>query len=208
MTHLDPELLYSAAIDAAPLTAEAAEHLASCATCRAAVAELQTLARDLAVIRASEPSPAALERYYAVYIHVQQQPSGLGAIWQNLKAMLVWDSRQEPALQGVRSAAAGSPSFRLLYATDQAEIEMLVEPEGEVFRTQGEIIPQDDEETASSAVAPALIQWIDRDGLVRYETESDARGLFSQRNIAPGTYRLSIVSAVSPIIEIEALEIM
>jgi hypothetical protein len=207
MTHLDPGLLSSAALDAKPLGGEDADHLAGCDECRVALAEMQVMARDLAVMRTYEPAPAALARYYEAFAHVQPQPTGLAAMWRTFKAMLVWDSRQEPALQGVRSGISGA-SFRLLYATDQAEVEMLVEPEGRFFRTQGEIIPQDDEETPARVLTPALIQWIDSEGRVRYETESDVRGLFSQRNIAPGTYRLSIVSAVSPMIEIEALEIM
>jgi hypothetical protein len=207
MTHLDPGLLYTAAIEAQPLTGEDAAHLAGCATCRDKLAEIELLMGDIAIMRRSAPSAVALERYYAAFAHVEQQPAGLQAIWQSLKAMLVWDSRQEPALQGVRSGAT-SASFRLLYATDRAEVEMLVEPEGRFFRTQGEIIAQDDEETAGGLAAPALIQWIDKDGSIRYETESDARGLFSLRNIMPGTYRLSIFSPVSPMLEIEALEIM
>jgi hypothetical protein len=207
MTHLDPGILYSAALNAEPLGGEAADHLAGCEECGAALAELQGIARDLTVMRTYEPAPAALERYYATFAHVQQQPEGLVALWRSFKAMLVWDSRQEPALQGIRGGISGT-SFRLLYATDQAEVEMLVEPEGRFFRTQGEIIAQEDDETPAGALTPALIQWIDSEGRVRYETESDVRGLFSQRNIMPGTYRLSIVSAVSPMIEIEALEIM
>jgi hypothetical protein len=123
-------------------------------------------------------------------------------LWRRLTALLAWDSRQQPALQGVRSAGA-SNAFRLLYATEQAEVEILVEPEGHLFRTQGEIVTLDD-----LAMTPALIQWFDAGGTIRYETESDPSGLFSLRNIVPGTYRLSIVSAASDIIEIEALEIM
>jgi len=206
MTHLPPHLLYNHAFEAAPLAREAEQHLAACAACRDALADLQTLAHELYVMRASQPSAAALNSYYAAQAHIQQQPSRLVAAWRSISAMLAWDSRMQPALQGVRSGA-GNTGYRLLYATDDAEVELLIEPEGRAFRTQGEIIASGEQEAAGAALTPALIQWIDPQGDVRYETESDASGLFSLRNIAPGTYRLSIVSAASDTIEIEALEI-
>ncbi len=206
MTHLPPHLLFNHAFDAAPLASDIEQHLAACAACRDALADLQTLAHELSVMRASEPSAAALGRYYAAQEHIQQQPSRLAAVWHSITAMLTWDSRQQPALQGVRSGTGGT-GYRLLYAADQAEVELLIEPEGRAFRTQGEIIASGESEGAAETLTPALVQWIDPQGDVRYETESDASGLFSLRNVAPGTYRLSIVSAASDIIEIEALEI-
>ena len=206
MMHLPPHLLYNHAFDAAPLASETEQHIAACAACRDALADLQTLAHELSVLRVSQPSAAALDRYYAAQANIQQQPSRLVAAWRSLTAILAWDSRMQPALQGVRSGA-GNTGYRLLYATEQAEVELLIEPDGRVFRTQGEIIASGESGTGETSLTPALVQWIDPQGDVRYETESDASGLFSLRNIAPGTYRLSIVSAASDTIEIEALEI-
>jgi hypothetical protein len=202
MMHLDPEQLYSSVFDRAPLGGEDEQHLATCPACRQALADLSELAIELATARASQPSLVALDHYYELFTQVRPAPARGLAFWRSLTAMLAWDSRQQPSLQGVRSGGAGN-AFRLLYATEQAEVEILVEPEGHLFRTQGEIVTLDD-----LAMTPALIQWFDAGGSVRYETESDPSGLFSLRNIAPGTYRLSIVSAASDIIEIEALEIM
>jgi hypothetical protein len=202
MMHLDPEQLYSSVFDRTPLGAEDEQHLANCPGCRQALADLRELAAELAAARASQPSLVALDHYYELFTQVRPVPAPGLALWRRLTALLAWDSRQQPALQGVRSAGA-SNAFRLLYATEQAEVEILVEPEGHLFRTQGEIVTLDD-----LAMTPALIQWFDAGGTIRYETESDPSGLFSLRNIVPGTYRLSIVSAASDIIEIEALEIM
>jgi hypothetical protein len=202
MMHLDPEQLYSSVFDRTPLGEDDEKHLATCPACREAMVDLRALAAELATARASQPSLVALDHYYELFTQVRPAPARGLALWRSLTAMLTWDSRQQPSLQGVRSAGA-SNAFRLLYATEQAEVEILVEPEGHLFRTQGEIVTLDD-----LAMTPALIQWFDAGGSVRYETESDPSGLFSLRNIAPGTYRLSIVSAASDIIEIEALEIM
>jgi hypothetical protein len=207
MMHLPPYLLFAVAFDSQPLESDAEQHLAVCDACRQDLKDLRALAQELSVMRASQPSAAALDRYYAAQAHIQQQPSRLATVWRSITAILAWDSRQQPALQGVRSGA-GSAAYRLLYATEQAEVELLIEPEGRAFRTQGEIIANGELQAADTPLTPALIQWIDPKGDVRYETESDASGLFSLRNIAPGTYRLSIVSAASDIIEIEALEIM
>jgi hypothetical protein len=202
MMHLDPEQLYTSVFDHAPLGAEDEQHLAACPACRQSLADLRELAAELATARASQPSLVALDHYYELFTQVRPVAARGLALWRRLTALLAWDSRQQPALQGVRSVGA-SNAFRLLYATEQAEVEILVEPEGHLFRTQGEIVTLDD-----LAMTPALIQWFDAGGTVRYETESDPSGLFSLRNIVPGTYRLSIVSAASDIIEIEALEIM
>jgi anti-sigma factor RsiW len=207
MTHLDPGQLYAAVFDATSLGSEDEQHLASCGHCRKELANLKVLAYEFALARSSEPSESTMERYYALFSHVQQQPARSANFWRTIKAMLTWDSRQQALLQGVRSSGAGA-AYRLLYATHQAEVELLVEPDAHGFRTQGEIIARHERAPSGIPSLPALIQWFDARGAVRYETESDASGLFSLRNIVPGTYRLAIVSAASDVIEIEALEIM
>jgi hypothetical protein len=206
MTHLDPGQLYAAVFDSAALGSDVEQHLSACGHCRKELTNLQVLAKEFALARTAAPSEAAIERYCSLFSQVQRQPSRAAALWHTVKAVLTWDGRRQVGVQGVRSGAGAA--YRLLYATHQAEVELLVEPDAHGFRTQGEIIARHERAPSGSLALPALIQWFDARGAVRYETESDASGLFSLRNIVPGTYRLAIVSAASDIIEIEALEIM
>jgi hypothetical protein len=200
MSHLAPEQLYAAVFDHSPLPAEAVQHLAQCEPCRRAQAELQALAQELAVSRAAAVAPAALDHYAGFFSQIQQSPARLNALWRSVTALLTWDSRQQPALQGVRSAAAAG--YRLLYAGAGAEVELLVEGEGSLFRVQGEIMPPDGEE-----LSPALVQWFDHTGNLQYEAEAGADGQFALRGVQAGGYRLTILTASGDSIEIEALEI-
>ena len=208
MSHLAPDVLYAVVFDHIPLGAEAEQHLASCAECRCAQAGLAALAGDLALARASEATPAAVERYAALFSEVQQSPGPLTALWRTITAHLTWDSRRQPSLQGVRSGAAPA-SYRLLYSGDEAEIELLVEGDGSLFRVQGELMAR-----AGAAQDLALVQWFAPDGALVYETEADRSGQFGLRGVHPGRYRLSIVPAAGESreaggnIEIEALEII
>lgn len=200
MSHLASEHLYAAVFDQIPLPVEAAEHMAQCADCRRAHAELAALAHELAVQRAAAAPGAAIDRYAALFAHVQQNPTPLRALWRSFTALLTWDSRQQPALQGVRSVAAAG--YRLLYASAEAEIELLVEGDGHLFRVHGEIVAPEEH-----PLAPALVQWLTPAGELRYETQSDAGGQFALRGVDPGLYRLAIVTAPGDSIFVEALEI-
>lgn len=200
MTHLTPDELYAIAIDHTTVDSAAAEHLALCPACRTEMGTLALLVREFAVAKRSQPTQAALQRYAALFTHVQQQESRLSAWWQSLRAVLTWDSRQQAALQGVRSGAA--IAYRLLFATDEAEIEMMVEPDRYHFRVQAEIIGLN-----GATPTPALVQWLDDAGNICYECEADANGRFQCTGIARGVYRLAITPLDGTVIEIEGMEI-
>ncbi len=200
MSHLAPEQLYAAIFDHTQLGEVEQQHVDACPTCRRTLGQLEELAQELVVARKSRPAQAALDRYQALFDEVERLPSPLSRVWQQISALLVWDSRRQLTLQGVRSAAAAT-AYRLLYATEQTEVELLVEPDDHHFRIRGEIIVAD-------APAPMLVQWLDAGGAIRYETNSNAEGQFAQHGIAPGVYGMSIVSASGPTIDIERLEIM
>jgi hypothetical protein len=168
--------------------------------CQNEVRTLASLGREFAIARRSQPTAAAVKRYNALFTHIQQPESRLSAWWQTLRAVLTWDSRQQAALQGVRSGAA--VAYRLLFTTEQAEIEIMVEPDRHLFRVQGEIIALN-----GATVAPALLQWMDADGNICYETEADCEGSFQRTGIERGLYRLAIVPVEGKLIEIEGLEI-
>lgn len=201
MSHLAADVLYAAVFDRISLDAEAALHLAQCAECRRAQAELAELAGDLALGRAVSVTAVTAERYAALFSEVQQSPGRLTSLWRNFTAHLAWDSRRQPSLQGVRSAA-GAAGYRMLYSSDVADVELLVESDGRLLRMQGEWVARDD-----ARQSQALVQWFAADGALLHETESGNDGQFALRSLQPGIYRLSILSAAGDNVEIEALEI-
>lgn len=200
MSHLLSDQLYAAVFDRTPLPEAAAQHLAHCPACRRSYDALAALAQELAVGRAAAAPPALLDRYAALFAQVQQSPDTLATIWRSFTALLTWDSRQQPALQGVRSAAAGA--YRLLYTANGAEIELLVEGDGHLFQVQGEIVAAE-----GANLGPALIQWFTPDRELRYETTSSADGQFALRGLQRGLYHVAILPAAGVSIEIQRLEI-
>lgn len=200
MSHLLPDQLYAAVFDRTPLPEEAAQHLAQCPACRHSRDALAALAQELAVGRASAAPPALIDRYADLFAQVMQSPNSLTTAWRSFTALLTWDSRQQSALQGVRSAAAGA--YRLLYTANGAEIELLVEGDGHLYQVQGEILG-----SGSGDLGPALIQWFTPDRELRYETTSSASGQFALRGLQRGLYYVTILPALGAGIEIQRLEI-
>jgi hypothetical protein len=199
--HLNDILLTDHVFDGVPLPGAEAVHLEQCPVCRARLVEFTLLSQEMELARRSQPSPAALARYAALFSHVQQRPSRLHSALQWLQARLMVDTRSELALQGVRSAAAAS--YRLLYDTPAAEIDLLVEGSGATRRLQGEVVSTED----SSAVLPALIQLIASQTQQALESETGDQGRFTLTNIAPGRYTLLVTPASGDAFRIDDLEI-
>jgi hypothetical protein len=182
MTHLSREILYNITFDAAEQDAAVREHLAGCDECRRELANLTTLAGDFSLAQRSAPTAAALERYTSLYNEVQKKPSALSAFVQTLRAALSWDSRQQLALQGVRSGAVAA--YRQLYTSSSAEIELLIEPAQQRYAIHGEIMGTDD-----ANLGNALVQLLDRGGMAVHEAEADDAGQFRMASIGGGAYR-------------------
>lgn len=199
--HLTLDELYSLVLDDASPSAAATAHLATCAVCRAEANGLRQLANDLTIAQASTPTADALSRYRSLFTHVQQQPSLLRRMAAQMRAVLAWDSRQQVALQGVRSGAA--TAYRQLYTAADVEVELMVERSGRGRRVEGDLIA---DETGGRNEA-ALVELIAAGDQALYTTETDTQGLFRFDGIAPGTYRMVVTRAESAAIEIEALEI-
>lgn len=199
--HLNDDLLTDHVFDSVPLSDANAVHLEHCAACRARLAEFSLLTQEMELARRSQPSPAALARYAALFSHVQQRPSRLHIALQWLQARLIVDTRSDLALQGVRSAAA--TSYRLLYDTPAAEIDLLVEGSGVTRRLHGEVVSTED----SSATLPALIQLIASQTQQTIESETGDQGRFTLTNIAPGRYSLLVTPASGDAWRIDDLEI-
>jgi hypothetical protein len=141
-----------------------------------------------------------MARYASLYDEVQKKPSALSAFMQTLRAALSWDSRQQLALQGVRSGAVAA--YRQLYTSSSAEIELMIEPAQQRYAIHGEIMGTDDANLGS-----ALIQLLDRGDTLVHEVEANDAGQFRMASVGAGAYRLLITPVDGPVIEVESLEI-
>lgn len=200
MNHLNEERIAQHIFDAVVLNASEAEHVASCAECQMKVQSISALGRELAVARFSQPQQKSLDTYYQLFDQVQTNPSFLSRSVQWIKAQLQWDSRQQPALQGVRGA--GSPSYRLLYSSDIADVELMVEARNGNRWVDGEIIPL----AENTIQFPALLQFSNQlVNQVVYEVESDQNGRFRVESLTPGNYSLSLLPSQGAHLQIESL---
>ncbi|GIV79857.1 MAG: hypothetical protein KatS3mg050_4251 [Litorilinea sp.] len=200
-THLDLERLLVHIFDHDPWTPQEAEHLAACPSCRAQVDALRRLHEELEVARRSQPSPTALRRYQQLFQQVQTGGQSAPSWWQWLRARLAWDSRQQPALAGVRGAAGGS--YRLLYTTPRVEVELLVTPTGARRQIDGDILA----EPGPDPITPALIELVDASDLPALAVESDQEGRFRLVEVPTGRYRLTITPPAGAPIQIDELDI-
>ncbi len=201
MAHLSEENLYTFAFDQTPLTNDAQRHLAECEQCRDQLSQLTQLSTELTFVKRSQLTAQTLTNYYALFEEVQTRPSVLTRSVQWLRAQLSWDSRQQPALQGIRSGV--SSTYRLLYSSDTADIEILVEPRNGSRHLVGEIIPLTD-----SLKVPALLQLVlPQSAEVVSEIECDEQGRFRIDGLKPAEYALSITPRKGNALQIELLEL-
>jgi hypothetical protein len=209
MTHLTDERLTALAFGSIEPTPAEATHLDGCPVCAQAYADLTLLASELQVAARSQPSADAVQRYYGLFDQVEQQPQGLKALWRDLAAALVWDSRQQAALQGVRSVAAAG--YRLLYSAGSMELELMVETDGRRRHVEGDLIA-----ASGEAVRPALVTLERLDGnsalspellageLLETETVD---GRFRFQDVLPGRYRMTVATLTDETIVVDSLDI-
>lgn len=203
MNHLSDDQLYSLIFDPVRPSSEAAAHLEECPQCRDHLARLYDLRDELVMARHSQPTVQALHNYSQLFSQVQQAPSRLTRLIQHARATLTWDSRQQPALQGVRNVAA--TYYRQLYTTARAEIELMVMAHTPQRRAiEGDIIVLGGQEQ----VTPALLQLQTLDAAqTLYEAISDEQGRFHIADVPPGNYQLLITPVQGTLLEIDRLEI-
>jgi len=158
---------------------------------------------DLEIARRSQPSVAARQRYYALFTEVSQaSQSALAPLWQGLWAQLAWDGRALAAQAGARRIH--NKSYRLLYTTERADVELWIEPTNGHRRLVGDVLALDQPD----ALAPLLVQLHDATtDRVAHETESDATGRFEFDVVAPARYHLQITPLHGAPLHIDALEI-
>lgn len=202
MAHLNEEFFYAWVFDGSVPSAAERNHLDNCTACQGQLTAVQKLASELHIARASEPAAAALARYSQFYAQVQQAPSLSQRLTEFIIAQLQWDGRRQPAWQGVRNTQVAS--YRLLYATTEAEIELLVAPHEGHFQIEGEVVPLSEPTT----FLPARCALQDSTSTEIIGTAAcQPNGRFHLEHVPTGQYRLSFVPAMGPTIVIDKLEL-
>ena len=201
MTHLSEDQLYNYVFDHSPLADAEAAHLLSCSHCQLQLAQIQKMFEQIQLRTQSLPTQQALARYEKLFVHLPQPPNKLETIVQRLYAQLVWDSRKQLSLQGVRNAALRN--FRLVHTTEWVEVDVVLTPEQTNFNLEGELIPVQEDEL----ILPALLQLQLPEQDQFYETETTEQGRFSFEGIVAGSYVLLITPTVGKRLEIEGLKI-
>jgi hypothetical protein len=209
MQHLDERRIWEELLDEIPLTAEEREHLSLCTECQERHAMLALIRDELSVAQASRLTSEAEARLFSLLSQIGEEIPradafqlcvGKMAGWVN--ALPLWDSRQQAGAVGVRNS--NQRSYRMLFGTNETEIELLVEPQGRHLRIVGEVMVAD----ADGNNGLALIELATRvDAKSAIETESDARGRFSMEQIPPGRYVMTITPRFSQMLVIDPLEL-
>lgn len=179
--HLPVEILVGYAEDQldAPDAERVRAHLAAgCARCERELASWSRCFSALQADRAPAAPEVVLQRLYSVYDRYEAPPT----LWERICAMLVFDSRLQPALAGARDASAGS--FQLLYEGQGTEIDLMCEPDADGWQIAGQALVEDDAEIRWSVAAAPTGE------APGPEVAADARGEFRLAGLRPGAYDL------------------
>ncbi len=155
-----------------------------------------------------EPSTTELALYKTYFQHVHKSnPSLVSRLSHWVQAQLVWDSRQEPLLQGMRSV--GQTDYRLRYSTSYANVELAIGHEGRLRHLEGEILSPGDgtDSVLLFDAGPALIMLL-RHGQVVAETTSDADGRFGFADLTADDYAMTLFLSEHSRIELVAVNVL
>lgn len=202
MSHIGRKRLFDLALDEAAMPGDDVSHLAECTSCRHELEAVMLLLRELKMARQSTPSAAAMARYGEIFKDAPlriQSPLARLSHW--VQAHLALDSRVAPLVAGVRGGRTGS--YRILFTSDYADVELMVEDDGGVRRLEGEYM-----EIEERGALPVLVQLQDDvSGGLAAEIESDSTGRFWLAGVEPGQYSLIITDQVGEVVEVSKMEI-
>ncbi|HRW07439.1 MAG TPA: hypothetical protein P5121_20190 [Caldilineaceae bacterium] len=211
--HLAEDLLQTVALGELVLSTAERAHLDQCVSCRQRWAAIELLQEELAVARLSAPSATAHERYLALFREADVNATDplttfagyLGHLADAVVAAVMWNGRERLALQGVRNMA--TTSYRMLYSTEQAEIELLIEPAAGNFSIEGEVLP-----LGKEVLFPVLVEVHERHTNTayytpRFSTESDDDGRFHIPPMPAGAYALYLAPTSGTALMIDPLEL-
>ncbi len=188
MNHLTEDQFFAYQVDQLALPTAELVHLTVCNACQAEMAKVQYLTAQLKIAQHSSPSTTTMTRYQQLFVEVQQTPknSAIGDWLQRLVGKPTWDSRQQVAAQGARSVVA--PNYRLLYMAAKAELELMISPQAQKRRVDGDLIALSGQEL----LTPALVQLQPAATAMLYEIASDRNGRFHLDAVPTGRYTLLV----------------
>jgi hypothetical protein len=152
-------------------------------------------------MRQSQPSAAALQRYNALFVPDRGEA---GSAWHGLvawvQATLLWDSRQQPALAGLRSV--GTRSYRIIYSAPTADVELWVVPQATTCSIEGDCVLN----THPASQDGPLVQLHSiNDNAVVLETTATKGGRFQFAQVPAGVYDLWITPDTGQSVVLERL---
>jgi hypothetical protein len=204
MAHLSEEQFYETIFDNTALSEEAQSHLQGCMQCQQQLLMIRRLAHELKVARRSQPTPLQLERYFQYASEIQVKPSPWAQLSEQLQMTLALDGRRRLGLQGLRGA--GPRAYRLLYSARAADVELLVETQGQMRRIQGEVLPLDEGRLHPPVFAELRLAE-NRPNHVDLVAESNEQGRFQFDGVMQGYYQLTITPIEGPALRIEGIDI-
>lgn len=213
MQHLSQEQLYQSVLDQQALSPDQRAHLKSCTECQSEVQAIAALVQELRLARSSTPSRQVVERYAEIFReHGPKQRNRLEKAWNWVTATLIADSRAHPLPTATRSVRADS--YRLLYDSPQADVELYIERTGQSRRLQGDVmlLSTDDESVEDVGAKPVqgelLVQLQNENTLeVLFETVTNAEGRFQIEGVPPGQYRILVTGESDDLLEINELSL-
>jgi len=220
--HLTDEQLQAIICEKASLSVDERAHLNVCSGCEHRFAAMQLLDQELQISRMSLPSTAMKERYYSLLretqVNATKPIAAIAAIVAEIagfadaiKAAVMWNGRDRLAMGGVRNATAAS--YRMLYSTKQAEIELMVEPIAGNFKIEGELLPVDLPVDEDKQLFPVLWEVYASPATATHPMpifvgESDRDGRFHIPPMPAGAYTIYMAPIEGDALLIEPLELM
>jgi hypothetical protein len=133
----------------------------------------------------------ALAARFSAYAQDRPQPG----LWQRLLASLNFDSRQQFAVAGVRSAATQATERQLIYATPVAEVALNLQPgkQDDQLLIMGQLFPLHEEDRGVYTVQLLRPPTVTEKRTVEWGlTHTDELGEFTFESVEPGVYDMVV----------------
>jgi hypothetical protein len=209
MEHLQEQRIVEHIMDDALLNPLEKIHLSQCAACQQQLAVYRLLRAELAVAGQSAIDAQSEARLLALFEEAGHRASNsLQGMVESVRgwvaALPLWDSRQQAHALNVRGG--NWSSYRMLFGTQETEVELMVEGQNGLLRIVGEVMAGAQSDAAANGLA--LIElMVAPDAATAIETESDANGRFALDGVPPGNYVMTITPRHRQIVVIDPLEL-